>query len=98
MQDAPKPGSPLYMIKAYVPCMDSFGFETDMRTYTQGQAFCLSVFDHWQVSEHARFYGYVEGGARDVTPFCMAAGAGRPPGQEHCDPAAGASACASPGP
>lgn len=50
VQDAPKPGSPLYIIKAYVPCMDSFGFETDMRTYTQGQAFCLSVFDHWQVS------------------------------------------------
>lgn len=49
MQDAPKPGSPLYVIKAYVPCMDSFGFETDVRTHTQGQAFCLSVFDHWQV-------------------------------------------------
>lgn len=49
VQDAPKPGSPLYIIKAYVPCMDSFGFETDLRTYTQGQAFCLSVFDHWQL-------------------------------------------------
>ena len=49
MQDAPKPGSPLYMIKAYVPCMDSFGFETDVRTHTQGQAFCMCVFDHWQV-------------------------------------------------
>eukprot|EP01134_Creolimax_fragrantissima_P006103 CFRG6103T1 len=49
VQDAPKPGSPLYMIKAYIPCMDSFGFETDLRTYTQGQAFCLSVFDHWQL-------------------------------------------------
>ncbi|KNC83913.1 hypothetical protein SARC_03848 [Sphaeroforma arctica JP610] len=49
VQDAPKPGSPLYMINAYIPCMDSFGFETDLRTYTQGQAFCLSVFDHWQL-------------------------------------------------
>eukprot|EP00123_Amoebidium_parasiticum_P017644 comp23931_c0_seq1/m.42254 comp23931_c0_seq1/g.42254 ORF comp23931_c0_seq1/g.42254 comp23931_c0_seq1/m.42254 type:complete len:789 (-) comp23931_c0_seq1:227-2593(-) len=49
VQDGPKAGSPLYVIKAYIPVMDSFGFETDLRTYTQGQAFCLSVFDHWQI-------------------------------------------------
>jgi translation elongation factor EF-G len=48
-QDSPVPGSPLYTIKAFVPAIDSFGFETDMRTHTQGQAFCLSVFHHWQV-------------------------------------------------
>lgn len=48
-QDAPVPGSPLYAIKAFVPAIDSFGFETDLRTHTQGQAFCLSVFHHWQV-------------------------------------------------
>ena len=48
MQEAPKPGSPLYTIKAFIPVMDSFGFETDLRTHTQGQAFCLSVFHHWQ--------------------------------------------------
>lgn len=47
--DAPIPGSPLYTIKAYIPVIDSFGFETDLRTHTQGQAFCLSVFSHWQV-------------------------------------------------
>lgn len=35
--------------KAYIPAIDSFGFETDLRTHTQGQAFCLSVFDHWQI-------------------------------------------------
>ena len=29
--------------------MDSFGFETDLRSYTQGQAFCQQVFDHWSV-------------------------------------------------
>ena len=28
---------------------DSFGFETDLRSYTQGQAFCQQVFDHWSV-------------------------------------------------
>ena len=48
-QDAPVPGSPLYTIKAFLPAIDSFGFETDLRTHTQGQAFCLSVFHHWQV-------------------------------------------------
>ncbi len=48
-QDAPIPGSPLYTIKAFIPAIDSFGFETDLCTHTQGQAFCLSVFHHWQV-------------------------------------------------
>ncbi|XP_077296150.1 116 kDa U5 small nuclear ribonucleoprotein component [Arctopsyche grandis] len=48
-QDAPVAGSPLYTIKAFVPAIDSFGFETDLRTHTQGQAFCLQVFHHWQI-------------------------------------------------
>jgi U5 small nuclear ribonucleoprotein component len=43
-----KPGTPLYTVQAYIPLIDSFGFETDLRTHTQGQAFCLSVFDHWE--------------------------------------------------
>jgi U5 small nuclear ribonucleoprotein component len=29
--------------------IESFGFETDLRYHTQGQAFCQSMFDHWQV-------------------------------------------------
>merc|ERR1712000_21008 len=45
--DAPKAGSPLYTVKAFLPVIDSFGFETDLRSYTQGQAFCVSVFDHY---------------------------------------------------
>ncbi|XP_039255235.2 116 kDa U5 small nuclear ribonucleoprotein component-like [Styela clava] len=48
-QDAPVPGSPLYTIKAFLPAIDSFGFETDLRTHTQGQTFCLSLFHHWQI-------------------------------------------------
>uniref|UniRef100_H2YSS3 116 kDa U5 small nuclear ribonucleoprotein component n=1 Tax=Ciona savignyi TaxID=51511 RepID=H2YSS3_CIOSA len=48
-QDAPVPGSPLYTIKAFIPAIDSFGFETDLRTHTQGQAFGLSLFHHWQI-------------------------------------------------
>lgn len=55
-QDAPIPGSPLYTIKAFIPAIDSFGFETDLRTHTQGQAFCLSVFHHWQVSPFFFFF------------------------------------------
>ncbi len=56
-QDAPIPGSPLYIIKAFIPCIDSFGFETDLRTHTQGQACCLSVFHHWQVFKNFCCYG-----------------------------------------
>ncbi|CAJ0573309.1 unnamed protein product, partial [Mesorhabditis spiculigera] len=48
-KDSPISGSPMYTMKAYIPVMDSFGFETDLRTHTQGQAFCLSVFSHWQM-------------------------------------------------
>ncbi|RYH14994.1 GTP-binding protein [archaeon] len=47
--DTPKPGTPFYTIKAYIPAIDSFGFETDLRSYTLGQVFCQQVFDHWQV-------------------------------------------------
>lgn len=36
-------------MQALLPVIESFGFETDLRYHTQGQAFCLSVFDHWQV-------------------------------------------------
>lgn len=48
-QDIPKPGSPLYTIKALIPVIDANGFETDLRTATQGQAFCQQVFDHWAI-------------------------------------------------
>lgn len=33
--------------QAFLPVIESFGFETDLRYYTQGQAFAVSVFDHW---------------------------------------------------
>jgi translation elongation factor EF-G len=46
--DVPKPGTPVFIVKAFLPVLESFGFETDLRYHTQGQAFCLSVFDHWQ--------------------------------------------------
>ena len=39
----------LSKFQAFIPAIDSFGFETDLRTHTQGQSFCLSVFHHWQI-------------------------------------------------
>ncbi|CAG9478655.1 unnamed protein product [Plasmodium vivax] len=49
LKDFPKVGTPLYMVHAYLPAIESFGFETDLRTHTSGQAFCLSMFDHWHI-------------------------------------------------
>ncbi|KAF9584462.1 U5 small nuclear ribonucleoprotein component [Lunasporangiospora selenospora] len=49
LQDIPKAGSPLYTVQAVIPVIESFGFETDLRTHTQGQAFAQQMFDHWQV-------------------------------------------------
>ena len=48
-QDVPRPGSLFCTVKAFVPTIDSFGFETDLRTYSRGQAFCQQTFDHWQI-------------------------------------------------
>lgn len=48
-QDLPKAGTPLSVVKALIPVMDSIGFETDLRTHTQGQAFCLQSFSHWSI-------------------------------------------------
>ena len=47
--DSPIPGSPLYAVRGFLPVIESFGFETDLRVYSQGQAFCSQVFDHWAV-------------------------------------------------
>merc|ERR1712100_305602 len=49
VRDLPKPGSPMYNVHAYLPAMESFGFETDLRTHTSGQAMCQTMFDHWQL-------------------------------------------------
>jgi elongation factor 2 len=44
-----RPGTPLFTIRAYLPVMESFGFNADLRSHTSGQAFPQLVFDHWQV-------------------------------------------------
>ncbi|KAJ8909007.1 hypothetical protein NDN08_005706 [Rhodosorus marinus] len=48
-QDAPVVGTPTFLIKATIPVLDSFGFESDLRLFTQGQAFCLQWFNHWSM-------------------------------------------------
>ena len=50
VKEEPIPGTPFFRLNAYVPVIDSFGFETDIRGHTQGQAFCQSVFDHWNIA------------------------------------------------
>ncbi|KAF8945316.1 Elongation factor 2 [Haplosporangium gracile] len=44
-----RPGTPLYIVKAYLPIAESFGFTADLRQATGGQAFPQSVFDHWEM-------------------------------------------------
>lgn len=57
-QDIPKAGSPLYTVKALIPVIDANGFETDLRTATQGQAFCQQVFDHWAIVPGIRSFNW----------------------------------------
>ena len=42
-------GTPLFTVKSYLPVLESFGFNADLRQATGGQAFPQSVFDHWQI-------------------------------------------------
>lgn len=41
-------GTPMFLVKAYLPVNESFGFTADLRSNTGGQAFPQCVFDHWQ--------------------------------------------------
>jgi 116 kDa U5 small nuclear ribonucleoprotein component len=49
LSDGPIAGTPLYAARALIPVIDSFGFETDLRIHTQGQATVSLVFDKWEV-------------------------------------------------
>jgi len=42
-------GTPMFVVKAYLPVNESFGFTADLRSNTGGQAFPQCVFDHWQI-------------------------------------------------
>jgi elongation factor 2 len=47
-EETPRPGTPMYNVKAYLPVCESFGFTKDLRAATAGQAFPQCVFDHWE--------------------------------------------------
>ncbi|KAI2626399.1 P-loop containing nucleoside triphosphate hydrolase protein [Xylaria nigripes] len=48
LADGPIAGTPLYRVNGLIPVIDSFGFETDLRIQTEGQAMVSLVFDKWQ--------------------------------------------------
>ena len=49
LSDGPISGTPLFSVRGLLPVIDSFGFETDLRIHTQGQATVSLVFDKWSV-------------------------------------------------
>lgn len=49
LSEGPVAGTPLYTVRGLIPVIDSFGFETDLRIHTQGQATVSLVFDKWNV-------------------------------------------------
>lgn len=63
-----RPGTPLYNVKAYLPVSESFGFDSDLRAQTAGQAFPQCVFDHWQQVQGDPL---VEGKLRDDVIFAI---------------------------
>ena len=46
-----RPGTPIFNMKAYLPVIESFGFDSTLRAATAGQAFPQCVFDHWEVMQ-----------------------------------------------
>ena len=46
--EEPLAGTPLVMMKAYLPVAESFGFTQALRAATSGRAFPQCVFDHWE--------------------------------------------------
>lgn len=48
-EEAQVMGTPMFVVKAFLPVNESFGFTADLRSNTGGQAFPQCVFDHWQI-------------------------------------------------
>lgn len=51
VEEAQRPGTPMYNVKAYLPVIESFGFTATLRAATAGQAFPQCVFDHWEIMQ-----------------------------------------------
>lgn len=46
--EEPVQGTPLVIVKAFLPVAESFGFTQHLRASTSGRAFPQCVFDHWE--------------------------------------------------
>jgi len=46
--EEPVSGTPLIIVKSYLPVAESFGFTQHLRELTSGRAFPQCVFDHWE--------------------------------------------------
>jgi elongation factor 2 len=49
IEEAQVAGTPMFIVRAYLPVNESFGFSGDLRQATSGHAFPQCVFDHWQI-------------------------------------------------
>ena len=49
VDERPGAGTPLGTVRVLLPAIEAYGFETELRTHTQGQAFCQQLFDHWDL-------------------------------------------------
>ena len=49
--DVPKPGTPIFLVKAFLPVVESFGFETDLRYHTQVGGHAGLRYPHVPLSE-----------------------------------------------
>lgn len=47
--ESPVPATPLFELEGYVPVIESVGLDTDLRLYTQGQAFGTLEFTRWDI-------------------------------------------------
>jgi len=54
MEEVAKFGTPLCMLKGWLPVLESFGFTEELREATSGRAFPQLVFDRWQVLDDER--------------------------------------------
>ncbi|CAF4828542.1 unnamed protein product [Rotaria sp. Silwood1] len=48
-------GTSMFIVKAYLPVNESFGFSANLRSNTDGQASSQCVFDHWQIMDQDPF-------------------------------------------
>ena len=55
IDNVPMAGTPMTMVKAYLPVRESFGFDSELREKTSGQAFAQCTFSHYQVIDSDPF-------------------------------------------